>query len=614
VERGHSEIFLIFGFQQPLREEFWYVLPRLAAPGIAQGMVLRFAGFELDQQRAELRGPDGGPIRLRPKTFEMLRLFAANAGRVLSKQELMEAVWPNVHVGEDSLFQCIREIRSALRDDQRQMIKLVSGRGYLFDAPVSIAPDDLPAPTEAALPAEAERIEEANAEVVPAFATSRQLPFGLRGRAAVAAVAGLCAIIGLAVAAPVFRPDLIFKRTPPTIAVMPIVNAGNDPKDAAKDAAMARGVIDRLTDGLAKIDNIRVVAPQSGAAAARPEHASAPSAQPDFGVQGELQRGAQSWTLQARMIKAATGEVQSVATVSVPIDEPDAQLQQSRLAAGVGHPLARRLNELLEASEPAAASSAKVAIEQATASINQTTRERFGMAETMLQKALAGEPDNVDLAVALAALQMRGIQMVWYSKDDAIAAEAQAGAALERALRVKPNSIPVLETYCRFLSATNRFVDSLVTCARALSFDPWNGLALYLVGLGQVHLGRFEDALATFRQADSFDTPQVSRWTWLLGAGWANMLMGHGEDALPWLQRSIAITPASGRSHMLIAAAYQQLGRIDEAKAAMKEGLKLRPGTTALNVAPPTKNASPVFVEASERIIKLMIAAGLPEG
>jgi tetratricopeptide (TPR) repeat protein len=337
--------------------------------------------------------------------------------------------------------------------------------------------------------------------------------------------------------------------------------------------------------------------------------------QPEFEVRGELQRGAQSWTLQARMIRMATGEVQSVATVSVPIDGPDAQLQQSRLAAGVGHPLARRLNELLEAGEAPSANNgnAKVVIEQASASINQTSRERFGMAQAMLQKALADEPENVDIAVALAALQMRGIQMIWYSKDDAIAAEAQASASLERALRVKPNSILVLETYCRFLSATNRFVDSLVTCSRALSFDPWNGLALYLVGLGQLHLGRFEDALATFQQANRFDTPQVSRWTWLLGVGWANLLMGRSEDALPWFQRSIAITPASGRPHMMMAAAYQQAGRFEEAKAAIKDGLKLRPGTTALNIASPMKNASPIFIEATDRVIRLMVAAGLPE-
>ena len=99
--------------------------------------MLRFSGFELDSERAELRRPDGETIKLRPKTLEILRLLAANAGRVLSKQQLMEAVWPNVHVGEDSLFQCIREIRTALGDDKRQVVRVMSGRGYLFQAEVT---------------------------------------------------------------------------------------------------------------------------------------------------------------------------------------------------------------------------------------------------------------------------------------------------------------------------------------------------------------------------------------------------------------------------------------------------------------------------------------------
>ena len=99
--------------------------------------MLRFSGFELDSERAELRRPDGETIKLRPKTLEILRLLAGNAGRVLSKQQLMEAVWPNVHVGEDSLFQCIREIRAALGDDKRQVVRVISGRGYLFQAEVT---------------------------------------------------------------------------------------------------------------------------------------------------------------------------------------------------------------------------------------------------------------------------------------------------------------------------------------------------------------------------------------------------------------------------------------------------------------------------------------------
>ena len=84
--------------------------------------------------------PDGGTIRLRPKTLEILRLLAGNSGRVGSKQQSMEAVWPNVHVGEDSLFQRIREIRVALGDDKREVVRVISGRGDPFQAQVTGRP------------------------------------------------------------------------------------------------------------------------------------------------------------------------------------------------------------------------------------------------------------------------------------------------------------------------------------------------------------------------------------------------------------------------------------------------------------------------------------------
>jgi tetratricopeptide (TPR) repeat protein len=380
---------------------------------------------------------------------------------------------------------------------------------------------------------------------------------------------------------------------------------------------MAAEVTGRLADGFAKIPNISVVAPRLAVAGG--DRVAASTASSDYELRGELERRDQSWTLRARIIKAATGEVQSVVAASANADEADAQLAQSRLVAGAGHVLARRLNEILEQraapsrTPNASAGGDKVAVEQALASINQTTRERFGMAQTMLQKALEEEPDNVDLAVAIASLQLRGIQMVWFSPEEAVAVEARANTTLEQALRSKPNSIPVIEAYCRFLSTTNHFVESLVTCAKALSFDPWNGSALYLIGLGQIFLGRFDDALATFRQADGFDTPAASRWTWLLGAGLANVLMERDEEALPWLQRSIAVTPATGRSHLLLAAAYQRSGRFDEARAAIAEGLKLRPGTTRLNVSPPMKNASPVCIAAWDRVVQAEVDAGLPE-
>jgi tetratricopeptide (TPR) repeat protein len=260
-----------------------------------------------------------------------------------------------------------------------------------------------------------------------------------------------------------------------------------------------------------------------------------------------------------------------------------------------------------------ATAASKIVIEQANAFINSTSRERAAAAQEMLEKALAAHPDDVDLDAALAAQLLRGIQTKWFTPAEADEAEARAKVMLEHALRTEPNYIPALDGYCRFLEATNNFVESLVACADALSFDPWNGLVLFQTGMSQLQLGRFTDALATFEQADRFDTPQVSRWTWLLGAGLTLIVLDRNEEALNWLHRSRAITPGTGHTDMLMAAVYQRLGRFDEAKAALARGMALRPGSTAKNVGLPRKNESAAYIARTEAIEELLVAAGLPE-
>jgi DNA-binding winged helix-turn-helix (wHTH) protein len=579
-------------------------------------MVLRFAGFELDRTRVELRGPGGDAIKLRPKTLSMLTLFAANAGRVLSKQELMDAVWPNLHVGDDSLFQCIRELRTALGDEQRQMIKLVSGHGYLFDVATR---EEQASPAIAPAAMEPDRFDseaiQKTSTIAPFEEAPPPQPTDRRKIVALTASALGIFIVGAAIAVSMMasrRPaatGVQAARGPLTIAVMPIVATDDD------SAAVVADVTTQLRDGLARIDNVRVMM------ASAPANSSGP--RPDYTVTAEIGKRKTSWDARARMTQTATGDIVWTMPVSVARDGSDASLQQVRLTAGIGEPLAQRINGLVHAKpKPAAdrastalpaSGEAKVVIEQAMASITQTSRERFAVSQGMLSKALADDPDNVDLAVALAAMQLRGVQMVWYTPAESAAAEVSAQAILERALKQRPDYLPVLEAYCRFLNATNQFVESLVACSRVLSFDPWNGMALFEIGIGQDQLGRFEDALRSFKQADQYDTPPISRWTWKLGAGMTYLLMRRSEDALPWLQSSIAITPASGRSYMLLAAAYQALGRPDEAKAAMAKALALRPNSNSANVALPTKNASASFLSASEWIAQAFVTSGLPE-
>jgi len=99
-------------------------------------VIFRFENLTLDIEGSCLR-TDDREIVLRPKTFEVLRCLVENAGRLVSKDELMRAVWPNVIVTDESLMQCVSELRHAIGDSRQTIIKTAPRRGYRFAAPVS---------------------------------------------------------------------------------------------------------------------------------------------------------------------------------------------------------------------------------------------------------------------------------------------------------------------------------------------------------------------------------------------------------------------------------------------------------------------------------------------
>ena len=103
---------------------------------------MRFDRYVLDLDRGCLL-LDGSEIALRPKTFAVLRYLVENSNRLVSKDELFAAVWPDLAVTDDALVQSIGELRRALADEGPRLIKTVPRRGYRFKSAVSIvAPAD----------------------------------------------------------------------------------------------------------------------------------------------------------------------------------------------------------------------------------------------------------------------------------------------------------------------------------------------------------------------------------------------------------------------------------------------------------------------------------------
>jgi DNA-binding winged helix-turn-helix (wHTH) protein len=98
----------------------------------------RFGPFELDVARGELL-ENGDPVTIQPKPFLLLTHLVKNAGRLFSTEELVDILWPDVHVSEASLSQAMSRLRNALGETPRNAVFLetVPRRGYRFRARVA---------------------------------------------------------------------------------------------------------------------------------------------------------------------------------------------------------------------------------------------------------------------------------------------------------------------------------------------------------------------------------------------------------------------------------------------------------------------------------------------
>lgn len=103
--------------------------------------MFRFGEFELDLDRYELRN-SGAPVKAEPRVLEVLDYLIEHRDRVVPKEELLDKLWPDVHVSESALTTAIRDARRALGDSptEPRWIRTVYGRGFRFVGAVGGAP------------------------------------------------------------------------------------------------------------------------------------------------------------------------------------------------------------------------------------------------------------------------------------------------------------------------------------------------------------------------------------------------------------------------------------------------------------------------------------------
>lgn len=107
---------------------------------------IRFGAFVLNGLRGCLEDSAGAERGLRPKSYRVLELLAERRGQLVSKDDLIRMAWPDVIVSDDSLAQCISDIRRALGPEGAGLVRTIPRRGYMLVA----ADPDTPAQAKAA--------------------------------------------------------------------------------------------------------------------------------------------------------------------------------------------------------------------------------------------------------------------------------------------------------------------------------------------------------------------------------------------------------------------------------------------------------------------------------
>jgi adenylate cyclase len=554
---------------------------------------LHFDRFTLDLPRGCLRA-GGQDVGLRPKSFDVLRHLVENAGRLVPKEELMEAVWPNVFVTDDSLVQCVRELREKLGDGEHRLIKTVARRGYLLDTPVTSSPATPP--------------KELTAQPAKVW--------GWAG----AAMAGSGVLIAALFAALLWsaqpRPPASSgvpatpNATPwASLVILPFQNLSGDPEQEY----FADGITDDLTSGLSWLPG-RVVA-RNTAFTYKGRQVDVREVARELDVryvlEGGVDRAGDQVRVTARLIDAPAAA--NVWTETYEIHRRDL----ARLREDVSGRLARLF-------------SVELVYAQAARSVRErpqdpTAADHFMRANALFVRSQRGQDlSEVRRLLRLALQADDSIAMAWVALGNTYSRElrfsptrdadiVEAGAAADRALALDPNAAAAHILKGVVLYESKRMEQALAAFEHAAQLNPHEPWAYACMAAARVMLGRAEHALEPLQKATllSPKDPALAYWQMVTGAVYVHL--ARDAEAVDVLTRSVALSPRDLFTHIFLASALARLGRDSEAKNAVAEILRLKPDFTLADFKAREPADSPAFLAQRQRLYEGLRLAGVPE-
>jgi tetratricopeptide (TPR) repeat protein len=163
---------------------------------------------------------------------------------------------------------------------------------------------------------------------------------------------------------------------------------------------------------------------------------------------------------------------------------------------------------------------------------------------------------------------------------------------------------------------TKRAAEGIAECEYALALDRNLANAHSSIGFGKILIGRAEETEAHIAEALRLSPRDTLAYVWMTHASMAKLHLGSFEQTVAWCRRAIEANRNYPRAYFVLAAAFAQLDRIEEAQSAVKPGLAVNPSFTlsrarALSTA---MSDDPTYLSQLERTLDGTRKAGVPEG
>ncbi len=540
---------------------------------------ITFRGFVFRPKSGQLRTADGKAVDLRSQAAEALSALAARPGEIVSKDALMQAVWPDTFVTEDSLTQCIADIRRALGDDGHVIVQTFPKRGYRLN------------------------VDRSDADVDAGIERART-QFPLRGSVIAAIVlvtAAICAYLGAGLwrAAPVRSSDI------PRIAVLPFEDFSTGADKGYLSDAVAEGIITEL----ARSKTYAVIA-RNSSFRYRGKPIDVRQIGEELGVdyllEGSQQKIANRLKVTAQLLDAGDGSHLWSNTYNREVG--DFFVVQEEIIRTLGDRVGQRITRPWPLSEAARVSALHYYLMGYA-----VIQKDFSARGTEVQRqfsfdAIEADPNSQFGYIGLAHSYQRDAAFGWHLQEHSREEALKLGADYaDSAIRLAPDDAELHWARARVYSEAGEVELALARYDQAIALNPSNSEILVASAEPLVEIGRTGEAIDRIKQAMGIDPFYPEWFNWQMG--WALYHKNDCEAALAWMRKMSRIQDSA---HRTLASIYACLGDERKAKEALAVFLKDSP-RDSISKARKQWEKGHLAPGAVERLIKHLRIAGLPE-